>query len=189
MQLDCPTQSVRLTAADMRIDLGGIAKGYAADEALRTLADRGIRRAIINASGDVVAGDPPPEAQGWKIGIAPLERGAPPSRFHWLANRAVATSGDAWQYVEIDGRRYSHIVDPRTGLGLTDHSSVTVLAADCTTADGLASAVSVLGPKEGLELIEKTPGTAALILRAPDGQAEVHQSKRFDELPVAPKPE
>ena len=81
----------------------------------------------------------------------------------------------------IDGRRYSHIVDPRTGVGLTDQSSVTVVAPDCITADSLATAVSVLGPEAGLKLIEQTPGAAALILRNVDGKLETHESKRMHE--------
>ena len=102
-----------------------------------------------------------------------------------MHNTAVATSGDRWQYVEIGGRRYSHLIDPHTGLGLTDHSSVTIIAPDCTTADSLASAVSVLGPKRGLELVEKTPGAAAYIERKPEGRIETYQSSRFRSLPTA----
>src|SRR5690606_33737492 len=121
-------------------------KGYAADEALQVLKSHGITRAMIDASGDIVLGDPPPGDRGWRIGIAPLESpDAPPSRFLVLRNASVATSGDAFQHVLIDGKRYSHIIDPHTGLGLTEPASVTVIAADGITADSLASAVNVLG--------------------------------------------
>src|SRR6185437_3752892 len=107
----------------MRLDLGGIAMGYAVDEAMRVLREMGITRALLNASGDILAGDPPPGATGWKIGIAPLaSKDGPPSRYVLLANAAVTTAGDAAQFVEIGGRRYSHIVDPHTGLGLSTHS-------------------------------------------------------------------
>ena len=184
---DAGHKTAMLAKSNVRLDLGGIAKGYAVDEALKTLRSLGIRRALVNGSGDVGAGDPPPDESGWKIGIAPLEADGPPSRILLLANRAVATSGDAFQYVEIGGMRYSHIVDPRTGLGLTDHSSVSVVADDCTTADALASAVSVLGPDKGLALVERTTRAAALILRAPHGKPETHVSKTFDELPTAKK--
>jgi len=185
VRLDPDTRAVELLKPGMRLDLGGIAKGYAVDEALAVLRKHGIDRALVDAGGDIGLGAPPPEKPGWLIGIAPVEPDAPPSRYLWLARLAIATSGDTWQYVEINGRRYSHLLDPRTGLGLTDHSSVTVIAPDAITADGLASAVSVLGPEEGLKLIDHTPGTAAFIVRAPEGTAEVYQSCRWKEFPVA----
>jgi len=186
-------QTARLTVPGMRLDLGGIAAGYAIDEALAVLRKHGVNRAMIDASGDIVVGDPPPDTRGWKIGIAPLSTEGPPSRFAILANASVTTSGDAFQNVEIAGKRYSHIVDPHTGLGLTDRSSVTVIARDGLTADSFATAVSVLGPKRGLELIESEPGAAALIVRAVVGKAngdvETHESRRLGEYvePVASK--
>lgn len=185
VRLDSQHRTVELLKPDMRLDLGGIAKGYAVDEALVAIQKRGIRRALVDAGGDIALGDPPPGRTGWRIGIARLEADGPPSRFVLLARAAIATSGDTWQYVEIGGRRYSHIVDPRTGLGLTDHSSVTVVAPKGILADALASAVSVLGPKEGLRLIEETPDTAALIVRAPQGKVETYQSARWKDLPLA----
>ena len=185
MRLDPQHHAVELLKSGMRLDLGGIAKGYAVDEALAVLRSHGITRALVDAGGDVGLGDPPPDKPGWLIGIAPLAPDAPPARYLRLSRLAIATSGDVWQHVEIDGVRYSHLVDPRTGLGLTDHSSVTIIAPDCITADSLASAVSVLGPKAGLKLIEETPGTAAFILRAPEGTVETHQSCRWKQFPVA----
>jgi len=182
--LDSRRRAVELLKPGMRLDLGGIAKGYSVDEALAVLQKQGIRRALIDAGGDIALGDPPPGKPGWRIGIARLEADGPPSRIVLLSRAAIATSGDTWQYVEIGGRRYSHIVDPRTGLGLTDHSSVTVVAPKGILADGLASAVSVLGPQQGLKLIENTPGAAALIVRAPQGKAETHQSSRWKDLPL-----
>ncbi len=182
VQLDEQARTVSLARPNMQLDLGGIAKGYAADEALAAMRKHGVTRAIVDASGDIAIGDPPPDKSGWLIGVAALERNGPPSRILLLTNCAVATSGDAWQFVEIDGKRYSHIVNPRTGLGLTDRSSVTIVAPDCTTADALASAVSVLGPAKGIELVEQTCGAAALIVRAPNGETETHESRRFSKL-------
>lgn len=164
LELDPPARTARLLRGNMRLDLGAIAKGYAVDEALLTLRQLGIDRAIVNASGDMAASGPPPDKAGWKVGIAPLEPTAPPSIFGELAHQAIATSGDAFQYVEIDGVRYSHIVDPRTGLGLTQHSSVSVLAQRGIDADAWASAASVLGPEEGLAVIERQPGLEAIIV-------------------------
>ena len=177
LHVDPEQHYATLLKEEMRLDLGGIAKGYAVDEALGVLEKFGIKRALVDAGGDMVLGDPPPDRPGWRIGIARLEMDGPPTRVLSLANTAIATSGDSWQFVEIDGRRYSHIVDPRTGLGLTDHSSVTIIAPDGMVADALASAVSVLGPKKGLELIERMPECAALIIRAPHGKIETFQSQ------------
>jgi thiamine biosynthesis lipoprotein len=179
VELDAANRRVRLTRGDMRLDFGGVAKGYAADEALKVLLEKGIDRALVNASGDVATGRPPPGKMGWTVGIAPLEPGGPPSRFVQLAGAAIATSGDAFQFVEIDGVRYSHIVDPRSGNGISSRSSVSVIASDCTTADGLASAVSVLGPDKGLPLIEETPGGGAFIVILEDGGIRTVASRRF----------
>lgn len=179
LRLDLERHTAKLLKPGMRLDLGGIGTGYAVDEALAVLAQRGVTRALIDASGDIGAAEPPPGESGWKIGIAPLHAAGPPSRYLSLRNSAVTTSGDAFQHVVIDGRRYSHIVDPRTGLGLTAPSSVTVLAADCITADSLATAVSVLGPERGLDLIDRTPHAAVLIVREDNGKVETHASQRF----------
>ena len=163
--------------------------GYAVDEALAVLKKQGIASAMIDGSGDIGVSDAPPGAKGWRIGIATRDSPkGPPSHFVSLVNAAVTTSGDAFQYVEIAGQHYSHIVDPQTGLGLTQRSSVTIVAADCITADSLATAVSVLGPKAGLELVETTSGVAALImLAARDGQTELHTSQRLKDYLAPPK--
>ncbi len=215
VRLDPQAGTIKLLKSGMRIDLGGIAKGYAGDEALRILKRHGISRVLIDGSGDIVVGDPPPGRTGWTIEVAKL-RHASTSRVKaasggrqttgsskrpagsrrpvaeaksdgkelpiriLLANAAVATSGNAYQFVEIDGTRYSHIIDPKTGLGLTRNSSVTVIAADGVTADGLASAVSVLDVQRGLKLIEMTTGTAALVVQLVDRNLQALTSKRFN---------
>ena len=171
----------------MMLDLGGIAKGYAVDAAMAVLAKHGIDRALVAVAGDIALGSPPPGKDGWRVGIAPLTDNGPPTEYISLAHKAISTSGDTWQYVEIGGRRYSHLVDPKTGVGLTDHSSVTVIAPDATTADALASTVSVLGPTAGLALIDATPGAAAMVVRQPEGKLETHQSRRWNEIAVEDK--
>jgi len=172
--------TAKLTVRGMRLDLGGIAKGYATDEALKILRAHGITRALVSGGGDMAAGDPPPGARGWRIEVAPLDvTNAPPRTFVLLTHGGLATSGDIFQHVELEGRRYSHIVDPRIGVGLTDHSLVTVLAPDGMTADALSTAVSVLGPKRGLKLVEATPHAAVHIARMPGEQLEVLKSRRF----------
>jgi FAD:protein FMN transferase len=178
-------RTVELLQTGMRLDLGGIAKGYAADEALAVLKSEGITRALVDAGGDMVLGDPPPGAQGWRIGVASLTQpDESPDRVLLLKNAAVATSGDAYQFIEIAGRRYSHLIDPRTGVGLTTSSSVTVVAADGLTADSLASAVSVLGPQRGLKLIESVENASALVVVIEDGEPAVYELARFADAEI-----
>ena len=178
VRLNAEQLTVELHKPGMRLDLGGIAKGYAADEALRVLQEHGVTQALVAAAGDIVAGDAPPGRDHWRIGIAPLDSpDGEPSRYLHVANAAVSTSGDAFQYIEIEGVRYSHIVDPRTGVGLTTRSSVTVVAEDGITADSLASAVSVLGPERGLDLIESREGTAALFVVLEGDEPRMVKSK------------
>jgi len=184
LRLDERHRTAQLQQPGMRLDLGGIAMGFAVDEVLELLRKRGITRVLVDASGDVGAGDPPPGQQGWTVGVVPLAADGTPSMTISLSRAAVTTSGDAFQHVVIDDRRYSHIVDPRTGLGLTDQSGVTVIARDCATADSLATAVSVLGPKAGLALVERTAGAAVSIVRAMNGKLEIFQSPRFAEFVV-----
>jgi thiamine biosynthesis lipoprotein len=180
IEIDAKNRTVRLTAKGILLDLGGIAKGFAAKAALEVLRRFGIRHALVAGGGDIVVGEPPPSAKGWKIGVALLEQpAAKTSRYLSLANAAVSTSGDTEQYVEIGGKRYSHIVDPKTGLGLTTRMQVTVINTDGKTSDGLATGLCVLGPKRGLEVIDKLEGAAALfVLAAADGPV-IHASKRF----------
>ncbi len=182
IRLDPQQKTIELQKTGMRIDLGGIAKGYALDEAMRVLRKRGITRAFVDAGGDIILGDPPPGEEGWTVDVARLNPEATPSRRLLLSNVAIATSGYALQHVEIDGRRYSHLVDPRSGVGLTDRSSVTVIAPDGMTADGLASALSVMGPQAGLKLIETMPATAAFIMRASGGKVLSYESSRWKRI-------
>lgn len=180
---DSTKKTVQLLVMGMLLDLGGIAKGYAADAALEVLRRHGIRRALVAAGGDIRVGSPPPGAKGWKVGIGPLKNpAAPPSQFLLLSDAAVSTSGDAEQYVELDGQRYSHIVDPRTGMAQQGRRSATVIAADGTTADAYATALCVLGHERGLPLIEKIPRAAALYVHEKDGKIISISSKRFEEL-------
>lgn len=186
LRLDPQTRTAELLTSGMLLDLGGIGMGYAADEALKVLRAHGIGSAMVDASGDIACADAPPDREGWRIGIAPLtESKGPPSRYVILKNAALTTSGDAFQFVELGGKRYSHIVDPQTGLGLTTRMSVTVVARDCTTADSVATAVSVLGPERGLKLVEQTPGAAALIVRAEADGVRTIQSARFRSEPAS----
>ena len=180
VRLNRERHAVELLVPDMRLDLGGIAKGFAVDEALAVLGGHGIRSALVSGGGDLAVSDAPPGRKGWRIELAPLDAtNAPPARFVLLSHAALATSGDLFQRLEIDGKRYSHIVDPRTGVGLTDHSLVTVIAPDCITADSLTKVVSVLGPGAGLRFLRQTPEVSTRVVRQPATTIEQHESKGF----------
>jgi thiamine biosynthesis lipoprotein len=153
-------RSVRLPKAGSRLDPGGIGMGYAADRALEVLTARGIGSAMIDASGDVLVSAAPPGTTGWRIAVRPLRPGGT-GEMLTLSRAAVTSSGDAYQAVEIEGVRYSHIVDPRTGLGVTGQTAVTVIAPDATTADALATAASVLGHVAEPAVIATFPGCSA----------------------------
>ncbi len=147
---------VRLRKSGMGLDFGGIGKGLAADAAIAALRAAGLPMALVDFGGDVVAGDPPPdEPDGWRVEI---RDGIGAIRTFRLKNAAVATSGDLEQFVDIDGVRYSHIVDPRTGLGLTRRRAATVVADHGWLADALASAACVLGPTGSERLGARFPG-------------------------------
>ena len=149
VRLDPQQQTVELLKPNMRLDLGGIAKGYAVDEAMSVLREHGITRMLIDAGGNLGLGDPPPEKPGWRIGVAPPDAHSPPREYLWLSRVALSTSGDLWQYALINGTRYSHLIDPHTGMALMDHSSVTVVGPDGLSTDGLSCAVAILGPERG----------------------------------------
>jgi FAD:protein FMN transferase len=161
VRLDSASCAVAFDGDSVRLDLGGIAKGYILDEALRTLEIRGVHRAMIEAGGDIVVGDAPPGQPGWAIAV-PHDDPALAARARALVRAAIATSGDTEQSVTIGGVRYSHVVDPRTGLGLTGGAMATVIAPDGLTADGLATALTVLGA-DGLSMVSRYPGALAAL--------------------------
>jgi len=178
MVLDPKEKTVDLKIPGMLLDLGGIAKGFAADEALKVVSQHGITSALVAASGDIAVSAPPPGKPGWRIDIAPLP-GAKRTRQLLLKDMAVSTSGDTEQFVEIAGTRYSHIVDPRTGLGLTGRRSVTVVAPRGIQSDSLTKMASILPPDEAIKRIESIDGAATLIVVKSQKGEDVMQSKRF----------
>jgi thiamine biosynthesis lipoprotein len=159
LQLNEAARTVTKLKDGLLIDLGGIGKGYAADAALTVLKSHGITRALVAGSGDLAIGDAPPGQVGWDIALRTFERPEDKDTLIHvtLANCGCSTSGDLHQFLELDGKRYSHIVNPRTGLGLTERIACSVIAPDATTADALATALCVLGPEKGLALSKKTP--------------------------------
>ena len=164
-------RAARLDAPNMVLDLGGIAKGYAADRALAILREQGMRSALVDAGGDLALGDPPPGRKGWRIEIGGRKHPDLPALE--LANCAVATSGDVEQFVEVDGKRYSHLIDPRTGIGLTTRLQVTVVAPSGMQADSLASTLNVLGPGKGSVLVKTLPQVQAYFVQRKGGAASL----------------
>ena len=135
-------QTVKLLETNMRLDLGGIAKGYVADQALQILKDNGYPQAAVDAGGDIALGDAPPYSNGWEIQVFEGDQNVEKMV---LANCGIAVSGDTYQYLLHDGVRYSHIVDPHTGFGVTHERKVAVIATTAMIADAWASAYSVMG--------------------------------------------
>jgi len=156
---------VKFQEPGMQIDLGGIAKGWAVDKAIQALKRRGVRAALVNAGGDLFALGKRGLWKKWDVGIQdPRDEEKILSTIE-VSHRGVATSGDYRRYFTLEGRRFSHIVDPRTGETVEDvPMSVTVVAPDATTADALATGIFVLGPEEGMRLIESLPGVEGLIV-------------------------
>jgi thiamine biosynthesis lipoprotein len=157
LKLEADTRRITLEQG-VRIDLGGIAKGYAADAMLALLRRNGFPIASIAAGGDIAVSDPPPGKTGWKIAIAPDGNRA--TRTLSLANQAVSTSGNAEQRHTIEGKTYSHIVDPETGLGLTESSPVSVVARRATLTDAYATALNVLGQERSKPIVKQQQLTA-----------------------------
>ncbi len=180
IKLDPAKRTVQLLKPGMQLDLGGIGKGYAADEAHKVLHAHGITRALVAAGGDVTVTDPPPDAPGWTIAIYPLEPDKEKTAPHMvLKNASISTSGDLQQFVEINGIRYSHIVDPRTGIGLVGRMSATVIAPTGIQADSLTKVLAVLGAEKAFPILARIPGVTARLARRTEKGLEVQTMKNF----------
>ncbi len=163
--LDDTASTVRFSMPGVRIDLGGIAKGYAVDRAIALLRRRGIRQALVSAGGDSrLIGDH--RGRPWYIGIRDPRRKDASTAVLPLADTAISTSGDYERYFEAGGRRYHHILSPWTGHSADKVRSVTILGPDATTTDALSTSVFVLGPERGMALVERLPGVDAVIIDA-----------------------
>lgn len=180
LHLNTVQRSVWLDIPGMQLDVGGLGKGFVAAAALRQLQQAGFEKAMVNAGGKIVTGDAPSAQSGWFIGInAPGEKERLLSILLSLRHNAVATSGDIYQYLEWHGKRYSHIIDPRTGIGLTRRRNVTAIAADGTTADWLATACSILSWRRSLKLLKHFPGAALLVTEMKRGRVIQKSSVTF----------
>ncbi len=174
--------------AGTRFDFGGIGKGYGADEALEVLRARGMSAALVELGGDFAVGAAPPGKAGWTLAIA---TGLGDERIVLtLESCGVATSGDLERFVEVGGVRYSHLLDPATGLGLTTPIAVTVVAPDAALADGLASAISVAATRDGADLaslLERFGAAARVVVGTTPG--DVDSSRHLETIGAWPEPE
>lgn len=181
LKLDKAHQTAQLLKPKMLLDLGGIAKGYACDEAILALKKNGVTHALVEAGGDIAVSEPPPGQLGWRIEV---EHPDPKSEFRLLtvSNCGVSTSGDTMQFVDIEGKRYSHIVDPKTGYGLTTHIAVTVIAPRGLLSDALSTTLSVVGAERGKQIAKTYPGVTVSIRRVIDLQPSSSDTDEGDLL-------
>jgi FAD:protein FMN transferase len=176
--LDSTTQSVKLLQSNTQLDLGGIAKGYVAQVIVDFCVKEGIEKVLVDAGGDLAMATQ--RDKPWKIGISIPNSEELIPRYLVLQNQAVATSGNMYQYVEIGGKKYSHIVNPCTGLGVTHQRNVTIIAPDGAMADWLATACSVLSVKKALRLMKSMPNCELLMAEMRNGKLKMWQSEGFE---------
>lgn len=162
--LDKENTTVFLKKAGMRIGFGGIGKGYAAEMAKQLLIKNNVKSGIINASGDLSAWGLQPNGKKWTIGVADPESPAAAFSFMEISNKAVATSGNYEKFVVIKGKKYSHTIDPKTGLPITGIKSVTIISSNAEFADAMATPIAVMGIKAGLFLINQIPDIYCIIV-------------------------
>ena len=181
IQMNKADRSVLLEKEGMELDLGGIAKGYVAEKAIELLVEMGLPIALVDTGGDITLGDPPPGRDSWEVAV-PMRKGEN-ERGHIrlsIHGKTVTTSGDMFQYVEIDGKRYSHILDSKTGLGTTRQLQATVISKSGIFADAYASALTLMDPEEAIDLINSLEETEAVIyMNQTDGVTE-WKSAGFD---------
>ena len=179
IEIDPKASTVRIKKEGMRINLGGIAKGYAIDAASRVLEAEGLKGFFAQAGGDLYVRGDKPDGSKFKVGIRDPRGKGPTDYFALLEveDHAFSTAGDYERTFVKDGKRYHHIIDPRTGYPATATRSVTVWAKDAFTADAIDDAIFILGPERGLELVESIPGAGCVIV---DARNKVWISKRLD---------
>ena len=179
-----PSGTISKTDPAVTLDLASIAKGYGVDEIARLLGDKGLLHFLVEIGGEVYARGRRKDGQPWQVGINRPDRGAAFNDVYRavpLIDRAMATSGDYRIFSQIDGQSYSHILDPRTGRPVTNGVvSASVVAGNCTVADGLATALMVMGPEKGVALVNRLASVECLIVaRQADGTFNDHPSSGF----------
>lgn len=176
IRLDSVRSTLFLVKKGMKIGFGSIGKGYAADKASAFLQSMGVPGGIVNASGDLAAWGTQPGSQPWLIGISNPFKPAKVVQVLKIRDGSVATSGSYQKYAEINGRRYSHIIDPRTGYPSTGVTSVTITGPSAEFANALSTSVMVLGEKDGIKLVEQFSGYKYIIIT--DG-GKVRKSRKM----------
>jgi thiamine biosynthesis lipoprotein len=176
---------LRKSKSDLSLDLASIAKGYGVDQIARLLKDEEFENFLVEIGGEVYAAGLRPNGQPWRVGINQPDKDAPSDALYavvQLHDRAMATSGDYRNFYRFDGRTYSHIIDPRTGYPIENRVvSASVVATNCTLADGLATAMMVMGPEAGIAVLNQLPEVEGIIiLRHGDGRLEPFASKGMD---------
>jgi thiamine biosynthesis lipoprotein len=180
VHLDTLHRSIYLEKGGMQLDVGGLGKGFVAQATLDLIKENGFNSAMVNAGGKIVTANAPADQEGWLIGInQPEEKNEILQQLLSLQNIAVSTSGDIYQYVEFGEKKYSHIVNPKTGIGLISQRNVTAIAPDGTTADWLSTACSVLSLKKSMRLVKKIKGAALLITEKKNGHIKKKSSALF----------
>lgn len=180
LSLDEEQRAVTTAVTGMGIDVGGIGKGYAASAAVEAITRIGVRSALAAVSGDLAFSAAPPGQSGWRIAVSTGDpAGMPEDDALVLEHAAVSTSGASAQHLDVDGSRYSHIIDPANGAGLRDDITVTVVAPTGTEADALATAVSVLGAERGLRLLDRRPGVSGRVVVRTGADVRAYRSARY----------
>lgn len=171
MELDSATQSVKLRRPGMKLDVGGIGQGFANDEAGIVLRNAGLSTFLLDLGGDILAGNAPPNQPGWRVALD--------STAVILKNVAITTSGDTYRHLDYRGRRYSHIMNPRSGLGLRHFVRATVLAPNGWQADALTKVFSVAGLRQSRRLLRRFPDVSVLLIENKRGRLRQWQSTAF----------
>lgn len=164
IELNAADSTIFLKCKGMRIGFGGIGKGYAADRAKQILQTRNVTSGIVNAAGDLITWGVQPNGKPWTIAIADPDHKVPYFSTLSISNMAIATSGNYEKYAMIDGKRYSHTIDPKTGLPVSGIKSVSVICPNAELADALATPIMVMGVKVGLNLINQLKQVACIII-------------------------
>ncbi len=174
-------RSAKLLKKGMYIDVGAFSKGYVADRAMEIINNNGIKNALISAGGTIVACGKKPDSSSWKIGIRHPRKEDSFLSFVELKDCAVSTSGDYEKYFKKKNKRFTHIIDPRTGMPVNRHQSVTVIAKTGVESDALSTALFVMGTKDGIDLVNSLPGVEALLI---DNAGKVFMSKDWPQKTV-----
>jgi len=174
--LDESNTSVYLSEAGMRIGFGGIGKGYAADRAKMILLKSGIESGVVNAAGDLTTWGLHPNGHKWTIGIADPNVARSAFSFLEITNMSVATSGNYEKFVMIDGKKYSHTIDPKTGMPVTGIKSVSVISPSAELSDAMATPIMIMGIRVGIDLVNQVKGLACIVI---DDEDHIYTSKNI----------